>query len=293
MPTFNHDSFIAEAIESFLAQQCNFNIELLIGNDASTDNTLEIAKNYAVKYPEKIKLIDHKQNLGLLRNYKSLINISQGEYLAVLESDDYWIDNLKLQKQVDFLDSHPSCGITFTRWVRLRDGKLSIQPDESAKHKRFRKALYESFLLWHNKIRATTVCFRRTLFDQYCNIDDYISLDFQTIDYPVFLSIIKHSDIYYFPIPTSVYRILETSISHNRNWEKALKYQIGIEQMRSYIISLYGKGNLSEFQIIFRENYLKFRMALSYGKNCLAFRFLIWEILTRSFKKLMKSQLFH
>ena len=285
MPTFNHETFIAEAIESFLAQQCNFDIELLIGNDASTDNTLKIAKKYADKFPDKIKLIDHSQNLGLLKNYKSIINVAKGEYLAILESDDYWNDNLKLQKQVDYMDAHPSCGITFSRWTRLQDGKLTLQPDESAKHKRFKNSLWESFLLWHNKIRATTVCFRHSLLDQYCNIDDYISLDFQTIDYPVFISILKHSELYYLPTSTSVYRILETSISHNRNWEKALQYQEGVEKIRQYIISLYGKGNLSYFQIIFRENFLKFRMALSYGKKGLAFRFLLWETFKRSFIK--------
>ena len=289
MPTFNHETFIAEAIESFLAQQCSFDIELLIGNDASTDNTLKIAKKYADKFPDKIKLIDHPQNLGLLKNYKSIINIAQGEYLAILESDDYWNDNLKLQKQIDFLDAHPDCGISFTRWERFRNGKLELQPDESAKHRRYKKDIYGSFLLWHNKIRATTACFRKILFDKYCNIDDYISNGFQTIDYPVFISIIRHSEMHYIPTSTAVYRILETSISHNRDWEKALNYQIGIETMRQYIISLYGKGKLSDFQIINRETFLKFRMSLSYKKYATSFQFLFWETLTRSFDTIHKK----
>jgi glycosyltransferase involved in cell wall biosynthesis len=289
MPTYNHETFIAEAIESFLAQQCNFDIELLIGNDASTDNTLKIAKKYADKFPDKIKLIDHPQNLGLLKNYKSIINVASGEYLAILESDDYWTDNFKLQKQVDFLDTHPACGISFTRWERLRDGKLELQPDESAKHRKYQHSLYESFLLWHNKIRATTACFRRSLFDKYCNIDEYISNDFQTIDYPVFISIIRHSEIHYIPTSTAVYRILETSISHNRDWEKALKYQLGVETMRQYIISLYGKGKLSDFRIINRETFLKFKMALTYKKYVTAFEFLFFETLTRSIDTIHKK----
>ena len=282
MPTYNHELYIAEAIDSFLAQKCDFNVELLIGNDCSTDNTLKIAKEYTDKYPGKIKLIDHEANLGLLRNYKSLINVAQGEYFAILESDDYWSDNLKLQKQVDFLDAHPACGISFTRWERLRAGKLALQPDESVNHKKYKNDLYESFLLWHNKIRATTVCFRRSLFDKYCDIDEYISLGFQAIDYPVFISIIRHSEIHYIPTSTSVYRILETSISHNRDWEKALQYQVGVEKMRQYIISLYGKGNLSEFNIITRETFLKFRMASKYKKYGSAFHFLFMETITRS-----------
>lgn len=282
MPSYNHESYIAQAIDSFLAQECDFDIELLIGDDHSNDNTLSIAQKYNKQYPHKIKLIAHKSNQGLLRNYKSLIELAQGEYFAILESDDYWSDNHKLQKQVDYLESHPSCGIIFTRWERLRAGKLELQPDESSKHKRYKNGLYESFLLWHNKIRATTVCFRRSLFDKYCNIDEYISHGFQTIDYPVFISVIRHSEIYYIPTSTSVYRILETSISHNRDWEKALHYQVGVEKMRQYIISLYGKGSLSDFQVITRETFLKFRMALKYKKYGYTFHFLFLETLTRS-----------
>jgi glycosyltransferase involved in cell wall biosynthesis len=282
MPCYNHESYIAQAIDSFLAQECDFDIELLIGNDASTDNTLKIAKKYADKFPDKIKLINHETNQGLLKNYKSLLNLARGEYIAILESDDYWCDNTKLQKQIDFLDAHPACGISFTRWERLRASKLELQPDETAKHRRYKNDLYGSFLLWHNKIRATTAVFRKSLYDKYCNIDDYMTHGFQTIDYPVFLSIIRHSEMHYIPTSTAVYRILETSISHNRDWEKAMSYQIGIETMRQYIISLYGKGKLSDFRIINRETFLKFRMALSYKKYGKAFQFLFLQTLTRS-----------
>ncbi len=118
MPSYNHELYIAQAIDSFLAQECNFNIELLIGDDRSTDNTLSVAKEYSLKYPHKIKLIAHSENQGLLKNYQSLINIAQGEYFAVLESDDYWTDPKKLQKQVDSLDVNPSC-IFYIRTVSL------------------------------------------------------------------------------------------------------------------------------------------------------------------------------
>lgn len=282
MPSYNHEPFIAQAIESFLSQQCDFETELLIGDDCSTDNTLQIAKKYQLQYPEKIKLIAHAENQGLLKNYKSLIEKAQGEYLAILESDDYWTYDRKLQEQVDYLDAHPACGISFSRWERLRNGELALQPDESKKHQHYKDRIYESFLLWNNKIRATTACFRKCLFDKYCNIDDYISLGFQTIDYPVFISIIKHSEIHYMPFSTAVYRILNTSVSHNGDWEKAIGYQTGVEKMRQYIISLYGKGRVNNLQIIGRETYLKSRMALSYHKPALAFRYLFAETTGRS-----------
>lgn len=289
MPSYNHELYIAQAIDSFLAQECDFDIELLIGDDHSTDNTLRIAQEYSLKYPDKVKLVAHRTNGGMLKNYQSLFNIAQGEYFAVLESDDYWTDPNKLQMQVTFLDANPSCGISFTRWDRLRDGKLALQPDESQKQNRYKDSLYESYLLWKNKIRATTVCFRRSLFEKYCNLDDYIALGFQTVDYPIFVSIVRHANIHYSPQSTVVYRILKTSISHNSDWEKALSYQLGIEKMRRYLISLYGQGNLSDFQIIGRETYLKFRMALTYSKYWLAFDFLVVETIQRSWLVIRKA----
>ena len=98
MPTYNHEPFIAQAIESFLAQQTSFATELLINDDCSTDNTYSIAMAYAAK-DARVKVFKQEQNQGLLCNYKFLLNQAKGEYLAVLESDDYWIDNQKLQKQ--------------------------------------------------------------------------------------------------------------------------------------------------------------------------------------------------
>jgi glycosyltransferase involved in cell wall biosynthesis len=283
MPTYNHELFIEQAIESFLQQKCNFDCELLIGDDKSKDNTLQIAQSYSNKYPEKIKLIEQPENIGLVRNYKSLIDIAKGEYLAVLESDDYWTDEYKLQTQVDYLDNNPDCGISFTRWERLSNNKLSLQPDESRKHSKYKNSLYESFLLWKNKVRATTVCFRKDLFDKYCNLDDYIAEGFQTIDYPVFVSIIRHSNIHYLAYSTAVYRILKTSISHNHSWQKALQYQDGISEMRAYVISKYGKGKLSDFEIANREVYLKFRLSISYGKYLLSLKYLFYETLNKHF----------
>jgi glycosyltransferase involved in cell wall biosynthesis len=260
MPTYNHEPFIVQAIESFLTQHCDFEVELLIGNDESTDNTLSLAKQYAEKYPEKIKLIDHPKNIGLLKNYKSLIENAKGEYLAILESDDYWTDNLKLKKQVDFLDANPSFGLSFTRWERLRNDVLTLRTDESELLTQYADCLYERFLL-RNIIKSPTVCFRRSLYDKYCNIDDYINLGFKTFDLPVWLSLIRHSKLHYLNTPTAVYRSLGTSISNNANLEKRLLFEENVAKIRRYVISLYGSGRISAFQLAHRETIVNARHA--------------------------------
>jgi glycosyltransferase involved in cell wall biosynthesis len=116
MITYNHEKFIAKAIESVLMQKTNFQVKLFIGEDFSTDKTRDICLAYKTRYPEKIDLILNNYNLGAILNakqvYKSCIN-SGAKYIAMLEGDDYWTDIDKLQKQVDFLDANEEYSMCF------------------------------------------------------------------------------------------------------------------------------------------------------------------------------------
>ncbi|WP_455497025.1 glycosyltransferase [Coprobacter sp.] len=106
MITYNHAKYIKMAIEGILMQQTDFLIELVIGEDCSTDETRDICLEYQNKYPEIIKLNLPESNLGIKNNLLKTIELSKGKYIAFCEGDDYWTDPLKLQKQVDFLESH-------------------------------------------------------------------------------------------------------------------------------------------------------------------------------------------
>lgn len=114
MITYNHEKFIAKAIDSVLMQKTNFRFKLFIGEDFSTDNTRGICIAYAEKYPDKISLRLNASNF-LIRNskatYEGCFN-SGAKYMAMLEGDDYWTDDTKLQKQVDFLEKNPEFSFT-------------------------------------------------------------------------------------------------------------------------------------------------------------------------------------
>ncbi len=111
--TFNHEQYISDAIESFLMQQTNFNYEILIHDDASTDRTVEIIKEYQKKYPNLIKPIYQTENQYSKGADVSFINEKRavGKYLSICEGDDYWTDPHKLQKQFDFMEEHPECSL--------------------------------------------------------------------------------------------------------------------------------------------------------------------------------------
>lgn len=106
--TYNHESFIEDALKGFLMQKTNFEYEILINDDASNDKTPQILKWYEQKYPNYFKVIYQKKNLYSqgISPAAILYEMAQGEYLALCEGDDYWIDEFKLQKQIDFLDKN-------------------------------------------------------------------------------------------------------------------------------------------------------------------------------------------
>lgn len=108
MITYNHEPYIAEAIEGVLMQKTNFQIELIVGEDCSTDRTREICKIYKEKYPDLIKLRLPENNLGVMPNFIENLQACTGKYIAICEGDDYWTNPLKLQKQVDLLEADPS-----------------------------------------------------------------------------------------------------------------------------------------------------------------------------------------
>ena len=111
--TYNHENFIALAIESFLKQQTTFDFEIIIGEDFSTDKTKKIVEQYVYLYPEKIKLITTEQNVGAEENLRRIHEHSQGKFIALCEGDDYWTDPYKLQKQIEYLENNPECTLCF------------------------------------------------------------------------------------------------------------------------------------------------------------------------------------
>ena len=113
--TYNHEKYVKDALEGFISQKTNFPIEILVMDDASTDGTADIIREYEKKYPELIKPIYQTINQysqGLAPG-KQNRDRAIGKYIAMCEGDDYWIDEYKLQKQVDYMESHPECTFCF------------------------------------------------------------------------------------------------------------------------------------------------------------------------------------
>lgn len=131
--TFQQANFIRQAVESVLAQKTDFDFEVVIGDDASTDGTREVLQDLARTAPDRIRLIlaDRNPGDGGLTNFMNTVDAARGDYIAFLDGDDFWLDDRKLQKQVDFLERHPECAICAHRVEhRYETGEtlLSIKP---------------------------------------------------------------------------------------------------------------------------------------------------------------------
>ncbi|MCX7726200.1 MAG: glycosyltransferase [Chitinispirillaceae bacterium] len=232
MITFNHEAYISKAIESVLEQQGNFEVELTIGEDCSTDNTRNIIMDYVHKYPKKIKTLFHPINVGPQENFICTYNIVDGDYIAILEGDDYWIDPFKLSKQIEFLEKHPEVSFTFHNVYNLYQNngrKEMCYPPNSI------DCFYTiSRLLEGNFIPTCSVVYRRK------NVP-IIPEWFKTLpmcDWPLHILHAEKGSFGYIDEVMGVYRITETSLWAERSLEyrleKSIHAAIAIDKFLNY-----------------------------------------------------------
>lgn len=150
---YNHEKYIDDALRGFVEQKTNFEFEVLIHDDASTDKTTEIIKKYELEYPNIIKPIYQKENQyskGIPINRKYNYSRAKGKYIALCEGDDYWIDPLKLQKQIDYMEANPNCTFCFT------NGKI-LDVQDSKKNRVFIPFSKENEQYFYNKNKSYDV----------------------------------------------------------------------------------------------------------------------------------------
>lgn len=126
IPCHNYDKYIEQCIMSVLLQRVNFDVEILIGDDNSSDDSYETIKRLKYYYEcDKFKfhIIKNDINIGEVNNTKQLIDNSSGDYIAYLDADDYWINPYKLQKQVNFMENNTDYSMCFTGYIMLSEGK--------------------------------------------------------------------------------------------------------------------------------------------------------------------------
>lgn len=160
MITYNHEKFIEQAVRSVMMQETDFDYELVIGEDCSTDNTREIVLKLKVEFPDKIRLLLHEQNIGMIPNMVATYNACTGEYIALCEGDDYWTDPKKLQIQVDYMDAHPECRICFHAATAVDEKAVTFTIAPPSKGKVNFKRWLRHRSTYNTYIATATILFR-------------------------------------------------------------------------------------------------------------------------------------
>lgn len=200
MPTYGQEKFITEAVLGVLSQQCDFEVELIIADDCSPDNTSEIVRNIIETHPNGswIKYIRHNKNKGAIPNFAWTFRQTKGKYIAVCEGDDYWTDPLKLQKQVDFLEKNEEYSITFhkIKEITYNEKKFTYPNPDVEKTYTLGDLSKENFII------TVSVVFRKNME----NLPEW--LPYSPIgDYPLHLLNASFGLVKYFPDEMAAYRV--------------------------------------------------------------------------------------
>ena len=199
--TYNHARFVTQALDSALAQRTNFDVEILVSEDCSTDGTRETVIAYQQKYPERIRLLLSDKNVRSNAVVARGIHAARGEYIALLDGDDYWISPDKLQKQADFLDRHAQCSCCFHNARVEQEGGTKAPwnwtPTGHPSISTFKD-------IWQGNFIATcSIMFRRSALGV---IPAWYDSLFPITDWPLHILSAQHGDIGYLDEVLGVYR---------------------------------------------------------------------------------------
>lgn len=222
---YNKGDWVREAMDSFLNQKTNFDFEIIIIDDASTDHSYEIIQEYQNKFPEKVRTFRNEVNLGITRTWKKVCQEAKGQYIARCDSDDFWTDPLKLQKQVDMLDAS-----TDSLWSNTEFDMVDLDGNIFQKDAFANKALplidsYEEMLVMKGMTMASTWLVDTALMqDVSAQISDKAADD----TFELQLELFKRTKISFLSDSTTVYRMNLGSDSKPMTLETAERRFTGI-----------------------------------------------------------------
>lgn len=247
---YNHEKYISQAIDGFLSQKTGFKIEVIIHDDASTDNTAGIIREYANQYPEVIHPILQQTNLfkreGFIGITKALLYQSSGKYIAICEGDDYWHDPLKLQKQVDAMEADEGISLVtsdvdvlhqrrgrLVQSVFRRTGNIP-QPDEDLTL----GLLTRKYIF----ITCTFLLRRQSYLDIIESNPEEFSGKWPFGDMQIMLECSRLGRIHFIPESLATYRKLEESASSSRNPERHARNIVALLECTEHYARKFGYG---------------------------------------------------
>lgn len=219
MTTYNHAPYLRQAVESVLSQQTSFGVELVLGEDCSTDRTAEICREYAAKYPGRVRLVTGGRNVGWRANYRRTFDACRGKYVAYCDGDDWWTDPRKLQMQVDLMEADPACGLCYTRTERYDQQTGVCTPFPAECSTDFGR------MVFRNPVDNCCALARRDLVARYyAEVRPEEHPEWLTDDQPMWLWCALHAGVRCLDSVTAVHRVLPASVSHSARYREQIAF---------------------------------------------------------------------
>ena len=222
--TYNHESNICAALDGLFSQIFEGQIELVVADDSSTDNTLSIIKEYENRDGRfMFTYLNTDKNVGVTKNYQRGFAACTGEYIAVLEGDDYWISPLKLQKQIEFLDIHRECNLCSVNYFVFQETIAHFYPRIAISNTY--RLISARELIADNIVGNFSTCMYRK-----AAIDALPQALYETTSYDwiINISVAKNSFIGFLETPMSVYRLHASGIWSQKTTAEKLQQQLDL-----------------------------------------------------------------
>ncbi len=262
MTSYNREKYIGQAIDSILAQECNFPFEIIIGDDCSTDNSRALLLSYNEKHPDIFVLNLHETNQGFGTNWAMTLKLARGKYVAFLDDDDYYCDVHRLQSMVDYMDAHPKCGLAHTNYYNLYMETEELVPN-NAKDTTGQDALI-GLQTGTYKLCFGACMIRAELIQKYVNLDDYKRIGFPIQDWPTCMLLARHTEFVYLNQLSYVYRKHKGSMSAPQEYETIVRKYTKEKEMNRYIYEKVGLDFDEDDQDKYRHKIL---LSLAYEKG--------------------------
>lgn len=275
IPSYNRADTVGQTIESILAQVVDADMEIVIGDDCSTDNAREVLEQYRQKYPDIIRLFLREQNMGLGANWAQCVKDCRGEFICNCDNDDYWHNPNKLQLQLDYMHAHPECNILITNHRthnrstgEIRECKADIDHTDIQMN------------MWGGgHFCNATIMYRADFMKAHLDLDEFIKRRLSLQDWPAWVILTAYSDIDVLPESTATFGIETVSITRPDSVEKLAKRYIGDKEVCRYLGELFPEK--FPFTDEMWDNYAAgrlcakafdvddFESAKRYGKECI------------------------
>ena len=261
--TYNHEQYISECLQSIVAQKVNFRYEILVHDDASTDNTANIIRKFEREYPDLIKPIYQEVNQWSLGNKVfSGIQLPRctGKYIAICEGDDYWTDPLKLQKQVDILECNENIGLVYAKARVYLQSKCKYADNLFGEY----RASLNEMIFKGNAIPTLTAMFRREIAVAFRQEFSQIK-GWKMGDYPLWLYIFGKYEVAFEDEVIGVYRMLENSASHLSSCKRNIRFSRNYFEIAYFFADYFGLNKSVYYHI--KQSYFSYVVRLCIQKQ--------------------------